>query len=352
MRLLRSTCNTVEAFNTAWGTRLSSLDELAKLTSLPMNTPAARAASSQFLSQYARIYFKTCHDAIRAVDRNHLILGCRFATAAPLEVVRETDGFVDVASLNSYSLQAPVDRLARLHRLTKRPVMLTAFSFYAKDSGLPNAGPGRTLPRQQDRADRYERHVTELVRWPFVVGFHWFGYLDFPAEGVLNGESHNCGLVNVRDEPWTVLVERMSQVNPGIEEAHARPGKELLIPVEARAFGGHHYWVVPEATTWPEAKAACEDMNGHLAVIRSDSLNQFLRKLAGRIWLWIGCSLDQPSGKWTWVDGSTLSYANWSVRERQPSGGLDEIFMSMSPNGKWHDHDSEDKLGYICEWDY
>ena len=104
--------------------------------------------------------------------------------------------------------------------------MLTEFSFKAQDSGLPNTkGAGKAVATQQDRADHFDRYVTALAQMPFLVGYHWFEYCDEPAEGRFDGENSNYGLVNITDEPWSVLVERMTQVNGRIEETHRQRAK-------------------------------------------------------------------------------------------------------------------------------
>ncbi len=226
VRLLRSRHASVDAFNQAWGAQLKSWDELAALESLPMTNDAAKAAQREFLRDYARAYFKTCRDAIKAADPNHLLLGCRFAGYAPPEVVEAMGEFVDVVSYNNYSFAAPVDPLRKLQAATGKPVMLTEFSFKAKDSGLPNTkGAGQAIATQQDRADHFDRYVTALAQLPFMVGFHWFQYSDQPAEGRFDGENSNYGLVTGQDEPWQVLTERMKQVNSRLEETHSRSAK-------------------------------------------------------------------------------------------------------------------------------
>lgn len=221
VRLLRARHATAEAFNEAWGTELKSLDELPKLTVLPMTNAAAKTARSEFLRDYARTYFKTCREAIKAVDPNHLVLGCRFAGYAPAEVVEGMAEFVDAVSYNNYDSRPPVEALTKLHAATGKPAMLTEFSIKASDSGLPNTkGAGKALATQQDRADHLDRYVTGLAQLPFIVGYHWFEYSDEPAEGRFDGENSNYGLVNIKDEPWTVLVTRLQEVNARIEETH------------------------------------------------------------------------------------------------------------------------------------
>lgn len=226
LKLIRGRFEAIEALNQALGTQVKSFDELAKLTELPMGSPAAKELQAAFLTEYARAYFRACREAILRADPNHLILGCRFASYAPPPVVEAMGEFVDVVSFNNYGAVPPAEQLAGLNRTTGKPVMLTEFSFKAQDSGLPNTkGAGRPLATQQERADHFDHYVTALAKMPFVVGFHWFEYADEPKEGRFDGENSNYGLVDIKDDPWQVLVERMTRVNASIEEVHRTAGK-------------------------------------------------------------------------------------------------------------------------------
>ena len=223
LRVLRSQFESVEAFNKEWGMQISDFADLDDRYSLPASSEAAKATQKTFLREYARVYFKTCREAIQAVDSNHLILGCRFAGYAPDEVIQAIAEYVDVVSFNNYGFTPPARQLERLYRTTGKPIMLTEFSFKAQDSGLPNTrGAGKPVPTQKDRAEHFDSYVTALAEMPFMVGFHWFEYCDEPAEGRFDGENSNYGLVNIKDEPWQILVERMTEVNERIEQVHGR----------------------------------------------------------------------------------------------------------------------------------
>jgi hypothetical protein len=222
VRVLRAKYGTVEAFNRAWATKLRSLDDLAEIKALPMTNEAARQSEQAFQREYARTYFKIAHDAIRAADPNHLILGCRFAGYAPADVAAMLGQFADVASINTYVPTAPLKRLQSLAESTRLPVLVSEFSFTAADSGLPNKNSGSTpLKTQNERALHYEAFVRALAKAPYVVGFHWFQWADQPASGRPDGSSSNFGIVNVKDEPWPALAASMERVNSTLEELHA-----------------------------------------------------------------------------------------------------------------------------------
>lgn len=210
----------------AWGIGAADRDSLLKLQELPAKTVASDSDASDFLKLLAEKYFSVCNRAIRLADPNHLNLGCRFAGYAPNEVLEACAGHVDVVSYNNYGDVPPSNRLEEIHRLTGRPVMLTEFSFKAMDSGLPNTrGAGRPVATQKDRADGFQRYVEALAAIPSMVGYHWFEYTDEPATGRFDGENSNYGLVDINDNPWTILVEKMTVVNENIESKHTSSQK-------------------------------------------------------------------------------------------------------------------------------
>jgi hypothetical protein len=175
-----------------------------------------------FLEVVAAEYFNICRQAIRRRDPNHLVLGCRFAGRAPAAVLRAMTPYIDIVSFNTYEHKAPLGALRRFYRMTNKPVMLTEFSFKAKDSGLPNTkGGGKPVATQRDRAKLFERFVTSLAKMRECIGYHWFKYADQPKQGRFDGEDNNYGLVRIDDTPWEVLTEKMREVNAGLEKRHA-----------------------------------------------------------------------------------------------------------------------------------
>lgn len=213
--------DSIDDFNKDFGTDFKSYDEALDEKQIPPQADELRSLESGFLKMVAEQYFKICADAIRKYDPNHMILGCRYAGYAPDEVVESMGDNVDVISYNNYNFLPPVEKLQRIYDQTGKPMMITEFSFKAMDSGLPNTrGAGQPVETQQDRADKFDAYVTALMKLPYMVGFHWFEHADEPAEGRFDGENSNYGLVNIKDEPWEVLTERMRDVNDRLELIH------------------------------------------------------------------------------------------------------------------------------------
>lgn len=216
----------IAPFNLHWGTALASFDELLPLTALPQASNAdARADDSAFLSALAIRFFQVTTAAGRAAAPNHLNLGVRFVgVLTPAEVVAAcgTTG-VDVCSVNYYRLTQLVHDITRetagalepkpflenYFAANGRPIIISEFGFRAADSGLPNTWPPiyPTLDTQQERAEGLAEYALHSYESRFIVGYHWFNYIDQPAEGRFDGENNNWGVVNIQDVPYDPVVE-------------------------------------------------------------------------------------------------------------------------------------------------
>ncbi|MCH5187179.1 MAG: S-layer homology domain-containing protein [Oscillospiraceae bacterium] len=140
---------------------------------------------------------------------------------------------------------------------------------------------------------------------------------------------------------------------------------------------GHRYELFDESLTWPEAKAACEEMGGHLAVITSQEEQSFIEGLmnnGGKKQYWIGMTTDNNTT--AWVTGEAVTYKNFDSGEpnrNRRSDGERENYVhiynepnparSSSKRFRWNDifydntYPGEEKffslnnVGYICEWE-
>ena len=229
----------IAAFNALWGTHYDSWDAFYAddRTYLPSAKPEQLAAKRGFLKELARRYFSVCTAAIRKYDRNHLILGCRFAGFSGADrVVWEAAGeYCDVISLNCYPTYDPASRqlynqhvrdqmkrtlenceqlqpLLEAHASAAgKPVVVTEWSYPADDvPSLGNSrGAGCRLATQQLRAEAAAETLRMFSSSPSVIGCDWFRWVDCPAAGVRADCAEDCnyGLVNEHDEPYPLLVE-------------------------------------------------------------------------------------------------------------------------------------------------
>ena len=213
---------------------------------------ASDETKTEFLRLAAARYFGTIADAIRRHDPNHLLLGCRFAgLGSAHRVVWEEAGKVcDAVTFNNYPW-ADIDQgvvymsrssnltiaeaYAERHAWTKKPLMITEWSFPALDSGLPcTFGAGQRFRTQSERTKATELFARTVLALPFVAGYDYFMWMDQPAQGISRKfpEDSNYGLVNERGEPYKEITEMFVRLHKEAETLHAR-GK---IPVSERAM--------------------------------------------------------------------------------------------------------------------
>ncbi|XP_078576616.1 uncharacterized protein LOC144862181 isoform X4 [Branchiostoma floridae x Branchiostoma japonicum] len=96
------------------------------------------------------------------------------------------------------------------------------------------------------------------------------------------------------------------------------------------------YMVNDVNLSWWDAQRACRDMGSDLASIRSVKEMQFIKFMLNQEWedqvvmknVYIGLSDLDIFGKYTWVDGSPLSYTDWKPLF-EPEGKLNERCVMM-----------------------
>ncbi|MCX7044853.1 MAG: beta-galactosidase, partial [Candidatus Sumerlaeota bacterium] len=241
IKLLREEIKTIEAFNAGWGTKLKSFDELAGHTQpSPAQTQLAKDTEKAFVRLVARRYFETCAQAVRRHDPNHLTIGCRFAGAAP-EIWDIAGESCDVVTFNIYPRidvergvpARVIEEITGHYQASKKPMMVTEWSFPALDAGLPSLhGAGMRVDTQRQRAQCFSHFQTMLFSLPFMVGSSYFMYLDEPALGISSTfpEDSNYGLISEKDEPYPELTAAARAVNPRACETHLEGKKPALLP--------------------------------------------------------------------------------------------------------------------------
>ena len=214
---------------------------------LPEGTPGRAVADahvgdpSGFLYALAQRYFSVTTAAIHTYDPNHLILGVK-AVAQLIEpaLLKAARHYVDVWSVDDYAILPAVQQaitngwpaylpdvagFAPFERLVGKPILVAEYGFRAADSGLPNTWPPLfpTYATQTDRMHAYAAYVKRLYRTPWVVGDHWFEYVDEPAGGRFDGENSNWGLLSTADVPYGTLVARMTTLHARAPGARTSP---------------------------------------------------------------------------------------------------------------------------------
>lgn len=223
LTFLQELSPTLAEFNAAWGTSLSAWEELAALTAdeLAPTTEKSIQITKAFAVHAFRKYAETAVAALKTVDPNHLVLGCRFHTYHWDELIVAAGDYFDVISLAFYSPVPPTAQTDVGAQMVDKPFLLEEFSFKAEDSGYWNVmNYAPVVPTQKDRAVEYAKYVEEWMRRPYAVAFHWYKWFDNPErdDNLIAGD--NFGLMKPDDEPYWHLVDLMTVVNRRIEAWH------------------------------------------------------------------------------------------------------------------------------------
>lgn len=282
----------VAAFNAVWGTALASFDDvqsLAALSPAPASPPARPTGSAAqiadrraFDAYVAARFHQVTHDALRALSPDLLILGSRLLILSTRpEVVAAIAPYVDVLTVNYYAIDPSIlaiapdypgdyglpltrmfDDLDAMQRIAGKPILIGEYSYRAADAGLPNTVPPffPTLPTQVARAQALGTYLRRVLARPYLVGAHWFQYMDQPATGRFDGENQNFGLVNINDDPWPEVTDRLRTVTASAAARRAlapgfagRAGSDCLVEWTSTAP------TIPIQRPSPRSRFVCRD---------------------------------------------------------------------------------------------
>ena len=172
-------------------------------------SPAERDAK---LFGVASKYYETIHRHIRQYDPNHLILGDRYNgdVFLPDSVLEAAVPYIDVLSVQFYPGNTKEARVAMKEK---------AREFYAKTGKpiiIPDIGnwtstklnPHRTMDNVETQASRAQHYVDtfdEIINEPWLLGWHWCGYIENTARG--------WGMKDPWDEPYREYVDPIAEYN-------------------------------------------------------------------------------------------------------------------------------------------
>lgn len=140
-----------------------------------------------------------------------------------------------------------------------------------------------------------------------------------------------------------------------------------MIDMQRMEFAGNTYQYFNDELSWEEAKAACENMGGHLATITSEEEQRFIKSLIDNCtkdYYWLGGTDRETEGVWKWVTGEEFSFKNWSANNpdnfHYPEFGYEDYLGIVlysdfgAGKGEWNDYSVINDYcthGYICEWE-
>ncbi|XP_041443082.1 C-type lectin domain family 4 member G isoform X4 [Xenopus laevis] len=114
-----------------------------------------------------------------------------------------------------------------------------------------------------------------------------------------------------------------------------------------KKIGTTCYYVSTETATWENALNACKDLQALLLIPRDMTEMACVNRLAGRNSRhWIGLKRES-SNTWRWLDGTQMTFSNWSSGEPNNDSGKENCVETM--DGPWNDNNCDIKLHYICK---
>jgi hypothetical protein len=194
-----------------WGLELPNREVIRQrtLAERPLSSAGYLRDQTRFVREFAHRYFTTTSAALRRHDRDHLILGCRFAHPPGEAVLAECAyPHVDVVS---WRCAAPDFRsqVKGYADATRMPLLLTGFGlgnghFHPAVFGV-HAGPTRVerMLREGRRA------LTTACAHAAIVGYEWARWADQPEDLPPFG----AGLVHVDDREAFEHTELLAQIN-------------------------------------------------------------------------------------------------------------------------------------------
>lgn len=176
----------------------------------------------EFLAYAFERYYRIVMPIVRKHDPNHLYLGSRLNYHSGQFdnpwFWRMLAPFHDVVSVNYYNQWGPqAADCADWAAWAGKPILITEWYAKALDvQELANThGAGWLVRTQEDRARYYQHFALGCLEEPTIVGWHFFKYLDDPAESkALDAAGGaNKGMFDLQGRPYPALFDRAGAVN-------------------------------------------------------------------------------------------------------------------------------------------
>lgn len=119
------------------------------------------------------------------------------------------------------------------------------------------------------------------------------------------------------------------------------------------ATGGRVFQVCTRTMSWSAARSECMSMGYDLAVVDEAEYMALVSALMGAggfsVEFWIGLSRPGASAPLTWVDGTPVTFADWSSGEPDGSGDCGAIQRGLTGTLGWVDDVCSESHDFICE---
>ena len=210
---LKTKYKNIQSFNGAWQTNFETWEQFDKGFKISIFNPEVVDDLSRLFESYSEQYFKVVSETLENYLPDHLYMGARMASwGMPKETIKAAINYSDVMSFNIYEeglRKGGWDFFAEIDK----PVVIGEFHIGAQsDTGVFH--PGLVMAADQtDRAEMYKTYMRTVTENPYMVGAHWFQYVDSPISGrAYDGENYNVGFVSNTDIPYPEMVKAAREI--------------------------------------------------------------------------------------------------------------------------------------------
>jgi hypothetical protein len=250
----------IKRLNREWRASFASFEHIpAAPPPKPYSWPMRQGILKAWRNEVAATYYRRYAGMVRALDPDHLILGIRHQGVPDSEFFSALAPYFDVHSINDYNRYGHLrPAYAELYQATGKPIMITEFSF----SGFPHPGYKSSLfvdvYTQENRGIGYRKYVSQAARAPFIIGMHWFMWMDYAREDpTIRGfpPDENVGLLTYDETAvYEELGRRISTTNAEIEAMHrgARWAAPSLQGAQGRRLTRFTPTVDGNISEWPK----------------------------------------------------------------------------------------------------
>lgn len=203
----------IAELNKAWQLDLLSWQQFDSKVEFSNYSERLVSDLSRLLELLGEQYFIVVHNTLAEIMPNHLYMGARMANwGMPDEIIKASLTYSDVLSFNIYEEGMQAEHWGFLEEVDL-PVVIGEFHIGATEgSGFLQPGIVHAAD-QEDRARMYKRYMQSVLEKPYMVGAHWFQYVDEPVSGrAFDGENSNIGFVSVTDIPYPEMVNAVKEV--------------------------------------------------------------------------------------------------------------------------------------------
>lgn len=212
VNFLKRKYHDIERMNKNWGTGFKSWDDFMSNT---RQLNIRNKDTQEFTFMAVNEYFKRVKSTLKKYAPGKLYLGPRldyhfYPSEEGLNdwdywnnwIVNIAAEYCDVVSFNRYRHSAADLRPGE----ADKPVLIGEWHHTPLEKGSFYMNQEHFAKSLQMRAEKYDYFIQSCLENPYIVGAHYFQFLDQPTVGRADGENFSCGFLNICDRPYQAMV--------------------------------------------------------------------------------------------------------------------------------------------------